>query len=88
MNQLEQARAEIDRIDRQMAALFEQRMQAVRQVAEYKKAQGMAILDSGREAQVLEKNSAYLQTAALKPWYRRFLQSLMDLSKEYQKELL
>ena len=30
MNQLEQARAQIDTVDRQMAALFEQRMAAVR----------------------------------------------------------
>ena len=35
MNQLEQARAQIDTVDRQMAALFEQRMAAVRQVIEY-----------------------------------------------------
>ena len=55
MNQLEQARAQIDTVDRQMAALFEQRMAAVRQVIEYKQATGMPILDSGREAQVIEK---------------------------------
>ena len=35
MNQLEQARIRIDEVDRQMAALFEQRMDAVRQVIEY-----------------------------------------------------
>ena len=33
MDQLQQARAQIDEIDAKMAALFEQRMQAVGQVA-------------------------------------------------------
>lgn len=36
MDQLQQARAQIDEIDAKMAALFEQRMQAVGQVAQYK----------------------------------------------------
>ncbi len=38
MNQLEQARIEINKIDEQMAVLFERRMQAAEQVAAYKKA--------------------------------------------------
>ena len=37
MDALEQARAEIDTVDAQLAALFERRMAAVLQVAEYKK---------------------------------------------------
>lgn len=38
MDQLQQVRAQIDEIDAKMAALFEQRMQAVGQVAQYKRA--------------------------------------------------
>ena len=37
MDALEQARAEIDTVDAQLAALFERRMAAVLQVAEYKR---------------------------------------------------
>ena len=36
MDALEQARTEIDTVDAQLAALFERRMAAVLQVAEYK----------------------------------------------------
>ena len=61
MKTLEECRQEIDRIDREMARLFEQRMQTVAQVIEYKKSVGMPILDSAREAAVIEKNSAYIQ---------------------------
>ena len=53
MNQLEEAREKIDQIDAQLACLFEQRMQAVQGVIAYKKQTGMAILDSGREEQVI-----------------------------------
>ena len=55
MNELEEARRTIDEVDRQMAALFEARMAAVGQVAAYKEAHGLPVLDAGREAQVVEK---------------------------------
>ena len=48
MDQLEQARAQIDAIDAQMAALFTQRMQAVVQVAQYKAATGKPVFDPAR----------------------------------------
>ena len=55
MDALEQARAEIDEVDAQLAALFERRMAAVLQVAEYKRAHGLPIFDAAREAAVLER---------------------------------
>ena len=88
MNQLEQARAQIDTMDRQMAALFEQRMAAVRQVIEYKQATGMPILDSGREAQVIEKNTAYIAEEVLRPYYADLLRAQMALSRQYQAYVL
>ena len=53
MDALEQARAEIDAVDTQLAALFERRMAAVLQVAEYKRAHGLPIYDAARETAVL-----------------------------------
>ena len=88
MNQLEQARAQIDTVDRQMAALFEQRMAAVRQVIEYKQATGMPILDSGREAQVIEKNTAYIAEDVLRPYYADLLRAQMAFSRQYQAYVL
>ena len=61
MDALEQARAEIDTVDAQLAALFERRMAAVLQVAEYKRAHGLPIYDAAREAAVLEKAAARIQ---------------------------
>ena len=88
MQTLEESRREIDRIDREMARLFEERMRTVAQVIEYKKVVGMPILDSSREAAVIEKNSAYIQDPAMLDYYVRFIQAQMDLSKEYQRTLL
>ena len=63
MDTLEQARAEIDAVDAQLAALFERRMAAVLSVAQYKQAHGLPIFDAAREAVVLEKAAARIQNA-------------------------
>ena len=88
MNQLEQARIEINKIDEQMAVLFERRMQAAEQVAAYKKQQGLPIFDKAREQAVIEKNLSRIQNQAYCPYSPAFLQHLKDLSKEYQATLL
>ncbi len=49
VDELQQARAEINEVDAGMAALFERRMAAVRRVLEYKRAHGLPVLDAGRE---------------------------------------
>lgn len=84
MNQLENARALIDSVDSQMAALFEQRMEAVCQVAEYKAAHGLPIYDAAREAAVLAKNTARIREPALRPYYADLLQYQMNLAKQYE----
>ena len=88
MDLLQQARSEIDRIDAEMAALFERRMRAVADVARYKAQTGKPVFDAVREAAVLEKNAARLQDEALRPYYRRFLQQAMDVSRAYQRAIL
>ena len=88
MSKLEEARNEINRIDREMARLFCERMDAARAVAAYKRQTGMPILDPAREAQVLERNAAAVEQEGLRPLYRDFLQHTMDLSKRYQSQLL
>ena len=84
MDALEQARAEIDTVDAQLAALFERRMAAVLQVAEYKRAHGLPIYDAAREAAVLEKAAARIQQPALRPYYKDHVQHMMDVAKQYE----
>ena len=88
MDQLQQARAQIDEIDAKMAALFEQRMQAVGQVAQYKARTGKQVFDPAREALVLEKNTARVQNPELQPYYREFLKEALAVSRAYQHVLI
>ena len=88
MDTLEQARAEIDAVDAQLAALFERRMAAVLSVAQYKQAHGLPVYDAAREAVVLEKAAARIQNAALRPYYKDHVQNMMDIAKQYEAEVL
>ena len=88
MDRLIKARKIIDRVDGEMAKLFEERMEAVALVARVKQELGLPILDAEREAEVLRRNAARVENEAIKPYYVRFLQSNMEISRAYQSRLL
>lgn len=88
MDLLQQARAEIDTIDAEMAVLFERRMKAVADVVHYKAQTGKPVFDAAREADVLARNTARLKTEELRPYFRAFLQQTMVVSRAYQRATL
>ena len=88
MDLLQQARAEIDAVDAEMAALFERRMRAVADVVRYKAETGKPVFDAAREAAVLDKNTARITDEALRPYYRAFLNDAMSISRAYQRARL
>ncbi|AMC94330.1 hypothetical protein AOC36_10205 [Erysipelothrix larvae] len=88
MTELEKYRDQIDALDEQLIALFEERMNVARGVGEYKKERGLPILNAEREAIVIEKNVARVKDESLKEVAKVFLQTMMDLSKEVQKHLM
>lgn len=83
---LEKQRAEIDAIDREIVALFERRMQVVVDVARIKKENGIAILDANREKEVIAKVQSYLKDVTLKEELAEAYETLMKVSKDYQKK--
>lgn len=83
-----QARQEIDKIDSQMAQLFSRRMEAVNEVASFKKANNMPVLDEKREEEVVQKNLLRLDNKELAALYEAFIRNNMALSRAYQKKLL
>lgn len=85
---LKQAREEINRVDKELAELFVQRMRAVEQVAEYKKLHAMPILDASREQQILSQGASRLEDETMREYYVNFQQALMDISRSYQQRLL
>lgn len=88
MTELESARQIINSVDRQMAELFEQRMDAAKKVAEYKRLHGIQVTDAAREAEVIKRNSELIKNENYKSYYIDFLQHNMDVSKNYQHRLL
>lgn len=87
MSELEKARKSINEIDKEMASLFEKRMEAVKIVADYKKQHGLSILDASREKEVINKNAEYINDNEIKEYYIKLLEYQMSLSKSYQSRL-
>ena len=85
MDKLQQAREEINAIDKQIAQLYTRRMEAVKQVLQYKQQHGLPVLDAAREQAVIEKNSAYVPQE-LRSYYTSFLQDMMKNSRQYQND--
>jgi len=85
---LDEARKTINRVDCEMAHLFEERMNAVRKVAEYKIAHGLQVLDSEREKQVIERNSALIDNDELRSYYISFMNETMAISRKFQHRLM
>ncbi len=88
MADLKAAREIINSVDKQMAELFEKRMDAVKMVAEYKKENGVPVEDLGREEEVILKNLKNLSNEELAPYYISFIRSNMEISKNFQHRLL
>lgn len=87
MEKFENSRAKINEIDREMARLWTERMAAVKEVAQFKRAAGMPVLDAAREAALLEKNLEYIPED-LRGYYIEFHRAAVESSKLYQRSVL
>lgn len=88
MNKLENARLIINEVDKKMLELFKERMKAVREVAVYKKENNLAVFDSKREEELINKNLKLLNNEELNDYYLTFLNGVLKSSKDYQKDLI
>lgn len=88
MKDIQSSRKEINQIDLQMAELFEKRMQICKDIALYKKANGLSVRDEAREAEVVKRNAEHVADAKIRPYYQDFIKSTMDISCKYQSSLL
>lgn len=88
MNKLEEGREIINRVDNELVKLFEERMYAVEGILEYKNENNLPIFDASREKANIEKGVEKLDDKNLSKYFTDFYQHLMDVSKDYQKDLL
>ena len=88
MDELLKLREIISSTDREMAALFEKRMTAVKAVAEYKKEKELPIADYSREEQVISDGLSVIGNEDIREYYVPFIKSTMEISRNFQKELI
>lgn len=88
MDGLEKARKSIEEIDSKMAELFELRMDAVKEVAAYKKNCGLPVFDPTREEELIKKNTEKVKNEEYRPYYVNFLREKMEVSKALQNRIL
>ena len=88
MKDLNSLRKEIDGIDRQLVALFEQRMAVTQQVGRYKLANNIPVLDRSREEQVLAGKVALLEDKSLSEDVTDLFEAIMAISRRQQQKLL
>ena len=85
--ELKNYRNKLDVIDEQLISLFRERMETVQKVAQYKKEHDLPILASGREKEILERVRT-LSGEELAPYAQTLFETLLYVSREYQKTLL
>ena len=85
--ELQDLRNEIDTIDRELVDLFLRRMNIAEEVAEYKKANDLPVLDASRERALLDKVSE-LSGEEFEAYTRTLYATILDLSRSYQHHKL
>ena len=88
MVDLIKSREAIDRIDKQIVSLFEERMDVAKDVAEYKRSTGKKVLDVKREQEKLDTLSALATTEFNERAVRELFSQIMSISRKYQYSLL
>ncbi len=86
MRDLKELRVEIDEIDKAMQSLFERRMGVASEIADYKKANNLPILDSSREKEKINAMRASASDELMADGIARLFETLMAISRDYQKE--
>ena len=88
MKNLLELRDEIDVIDKQIVALYQQRMQIAGEVAEYKIETGKKVFDKDREMEKLATLSALGDSAFNRHGIRELFEQIMSMSRKRQYQLL
>lgn len=73
MAAIDDYRNKIDEIDKEITRLFEERMDIVIKVGEYKKQNNLPVFNKAREDEVIEKNIGYLNNKDYAEGLKQFL---------------
>ncbi len=88
MKDIKYLRGQIDTIDHQMVSLFQQRMEVSREVAEYKIAHDIPVLDPERVRAELQAKAAMVADPQLKTDVAKLYEVIMSLSRGCQRRVM
>lgn len=88
MRDLSEIRVDIDRLDREIVVLFEERMALTKQVAQYKIANNKPVLDAAREAQKLDAVASFAKDPENAQGARALFEAIMAISRTQQQKLI
>lgn len=88
MEDLKDIRNDIDKIDKEILKLFQERMDAVIKVAQYKKANSLEVLNRKREEEIIESHLNSIEKKEYIKEVEKFLKSLMEISRQTQRKYL
>ena len=88
MRELTELRTELDTIDRELVALYERRMAVAGEVAAYKMAHDLPVLDASREQQVIASRQGYLREQRYAGDIARLFELLMERSRAEQQRVM
>ena len=85
---LKESREKIDKIDREITRLFEERMEVANDVAAYKRSTGKKVYDPEREQQKLDTLRSYASTEFNETAVEDLFRQIMSISRKYQYQKL
>jgi len=86
--ELVELRMEINEIDEKIIELFKMRMQVVKEIANYKIANNMQVLDESREEFIVKKHTDNVNYPELKNEIGEFIRCLLKISRDAQEDVI
>ena len=86
MDELDILREKINEVDKELAKLFEKRMNLI--IAKRKKEINYPVYDQGRETFLLIRNGSYIEDKDIRTLYFELLNKIFELSKKVQENII
>ena len=85
---LKSYRKTIDKIDEEIKELVLKRFDILEDIAEYKKQNHLKVSDASRETDLIINLTKDIKDPKIKKLYTAYLEHMLLLSKEYQKDII
>jgi prephenate dehydratase len=88
MMDIEKLKEEIHKADKDLADAFLRRMEAVKGIAEYKKAHGISAEDTIHDQPIVDSDAGFIEDPEIRSYFVPFLKSALKASKTLQNTMM